>query len=127
VCALMDGLPMENHPQLLGRLLVDDPDGWASTYPVIDRKHGTGIACNAISRLWKPKGLFARRVRQTTSNIGSRYGRDAVVLKLATNLRHNLRHAPLRFRVCCIVGAVTGGKRYQYRVFDDNGGKKPNG
>src|SRR5690606_23228153 len=26
VCALLDGLPMENHPSLQGRLIVDDPD-----------------------------------------------------------------------------------------------------
>jgi hypothetical protein len=44
VCALLDGLPMENHLQLRGRLLVDDPDGWASTYPVVERKHGTAMA-----------------------------------------------------------------------------------
>lgn len=44
VCALLDGLPMENHPQLVGRLIVDDPDGWASTYAVAARKHGTAMA-----------------------------------------------------------------------------------
>jgi hypothetical protein len=44
VCALLDGLPMENHPELAGRLLVDDPDDWASTYAVSDRRHGTAMA-----------------------------------------------------------------------------------
>lgn len=44
VCALLDGLPMENHPHLAGRLVVDDPDGWAATYPVAERRHGTAMA-----------------------------------------------------------------------------------
>jgi hypothetical protein len=44
VIALLDGLPVENHPLLRGRVVVDDPDGWASTYPVNNRWHGTGMA-----------------------------------------------------------------------------------
>lgn len=44
VIALLDGLPMENHPLLRGRLIVDDPDDWSSTYPVKDRAHGTAMA-----------------------------------------------------------------------------------
>lgn len=44
VVALLDGLPMENHPQLRGHLIVDDPDGWAATYQVHERKHGTAMA-----------------------------------------------------------------------------------
>lgn len=44
VVALLDGLPMENHPQLRGHLIVDDPDGWAATYQVNERKHGTAMA-----------------------------------------------------------------------------------
>lgn len=44
VCALLDGLPMENHPVLAGRLRVDDPEGWSQTYPVNARRHGTAMA-----------------------------------------------------------------------------------
>jgi hypothetical protein len=44
VVALLDGMPMENHDLLSGRLRVDDPDGWASTYQVRDRVHGTAMA-----------------------------------------------------------------------------------
>lgn len=44
VCALLDGLPMENHPCLQQRLVVDDPDDWAPTYPVAARTHGTSMA-----------------------------------------------------------------------------------
>lgn len=44
VVAMLDGLPMENHPLLQGHLVVDDPDGWSATYQVTDRKHGTAMA-----------------------------------------------------------------------------------
>lgn len=44
VVALLDGLPLENHRLLANRLVIDDPDGWASDYPVIDRQHGTAMA-----------------------------------------------------------------------------------
>jgi len=44
ILALLDGLPQENHPLLQGRLVVDDPDAWAATYPVDKRCHGTAMA-----------------------------------------------------------------------------------
>lgn len=44
VVALLDGLPLQNHPLLAGRLSVDDPDGWESEYPARDRTHGTAMA-----------------------------------------------------------------------------------
>ena len=44
VVALLDGLPLQNHPLLSGRLIVDDPDGWEATYPAIERSHGTAMA-----------------------------------------------------------------------------------
>ena len=44
VVALLDGLPLENHRLLAGRLVIDDPDGWASDYLAIDRQHGTAMA-----------------------------------------------------------------------------------
>ena len=42
--ALLDGLPLENHLLLAGRLIVDDPDGWSTDYPVQERQHGTAMA-----------------------------------------------------------------------------------
>ncbi len=42
--ALLDGLPLENHARLVGRLRVDDPDNYASTYTVSERGHGTSMA-----------------------------------------------------------------------------------
>jgi hypothetical protein len=44
VVALFDGLPQENHPYLQERLIVDDPDGFATEYVVDARKHGTAMA-----------------------------------------------------------------------------------
>lgn len=44
VVALLDGLPLGNHRLLADRLIIDDPDGWASDYPAIDRQHGTAMA-----------------------------------------------------------------------------------
>jgi len=42
--ALLDGLPIENHQYLAGRLIVDDPDEWAAICPPATRHHGTAMA-----------------------------------------------------------------------------------
>jgi hypothetical protein len=42
--ALLDGLPLENHARLSGRLRVDDPDDYASAYTTSEREHGTTMA-----------------------------------------------------------------------------------
>lgn len=44
VVALLDGLPLENHQRLAGRLMIDDPDGWAAFYRPGERNHGTAMA-----------------------------------------------------------------------------------
>ncbi len=44
IVALLDGLPIENHQWLAGRLRVDDPDGWSAKSPVRYRVHGTAMA-----------------------------------------------------------------------------------
>jgi hypothetical protein len=44
IVALLDGLPIQNHVRLAGRLNVDDPDGLEQTYPVARREHGTEMA-----------------------------------------------------------------------------------
>lgn len=44
VVALFDGLPLQNHERLTGRLVVDDPDDYGAAYPVVERRHGTGMA-----------------------------------------------------------------------------------
>ncbi|WP_371164743.1 S8 family peptidase [Buchananella felis] len=42
--ALLDGLPFANHDALVGRLIIDDPDGLGEDYPVAFRYHGTAMA-----------------------------------------------------------------------------------
>lgn len=42
--ALLDGMPLENHILLQGRLIVDDPDNFCDNYPVMNREHGTSMA-----------------------------------------------------------------------------------
>jgi Subtilase family len=44
IVALFDGLPVQNHARLVGRLDVDDPDDLEPTYPVAERTHGTEMA-----------------------------------------------------------------------------------
>ncbi|PXX07605.1 subtilase family protein [Paraburkholderia tropica] len=44
IVALLDGLPMENHRRLQGRVQIEDPDGWAADYQVHERLHGTTMA-----------------------------------------------------------------------------------
>ena len=44
VIALFDGLPLENHDSLKGRLIVDDPDGFEDFYESDLQIHGTSMA-----------------------------------------------------------------------------------
>ena len=44
VVALFDGLPLQAHRRLQGRLVVDDPDGFEGDSPAITRRHGTAMA-----------------------------------------------------------------------------------
>ena len=46
VVALFDGLPLANHPELSGRLIIDNDDDWAEegAYEARHRKHGTAMA-----------------------------------------------------------------------------------
>ncbi len=44
VVAVLDGLPLEGHELLRGRLWIDDPDGWAAEVPAAQRRHGTAMA-----------------------------------------------------------------------------------
>jgi len=42
--ALLDGVPLQNHDALAGRLSIDDPEGLESDYPLAARSHGTAMA-----------------------------------------------------------------------------------
>jgi hypothetical protein len=44
VVAMLDGVPLEQHQALAGRLSVDDPDGYAADAPAGRRRHGTAMA-----------------------------------------------------------------------------------
>ena len=55
--ALLDGLPIENHETLVGRLVVDDPDGWAADCPTTSRIHGTEMASLRVRASWMPVNL----------------------------------------------------------------------
>jgi hypothetical protein len=44
VVALFDGLPLQNHKLLQGRLIIDDPDDYESFYQANERVHGTSMA-----------------------------------------------------------------------------------
>lgn len=46
--AVLDGVPLENHDFLAGRLIVDDPEGWAAEVPASRRIHGTAMASLAV-------------------------------------------------------------------------------
>ncbi len=68
VIALLDGLPLQNHPLLRGRLIVDDPDGWESAYEAGDRIHGTSMASLILygeldgSRIPLARPIYARPI-----------------------------------------------------------------
>ncbi len=44
IVAVLDGLPLANHNLLANRLIIDDPDDYASEYTVADRVHGTAMS-----------------------------------------------------------------------------------
>lgn len=44
ILALLDGVPVANHPLLARHLTVDDPFGYEGLTAVADRKHGTAMA-----------------------------------------------------------------------------------
>ena len=49
IVAVLDGMPLANHVQLLDRLRIDDPDDFASTYSIEWMQHGTAM-CSLIVR-----------------------------------------------------------------------------
>jgi subtilase family protein len=44
VVALLDGLPLEQHVALVGRMVIDDPENVAAVYRPEHRRHGTAMA-----------------------------------------------------------------------------------
>jgi len=63
IVALLDGLPLANHAALQNRLIIDDPDGWESSYAVKDRVHGTAMASLILhGDLNAPSGASVHRL-----------------------------------------------------------------
>jgi hypothetical protein len=68
IIALFDGLPLENHVLLTNRIIIDDPEGWASEYEAKYRYHGTAMASlilfgdlnNGINPILNP--IYARPI-----------------------------------------------------------------
>ena len=48
VIAVLDGMPLQNHRLLRGRVIIDDPDDYASGYESKYRIHGTSMVSLAI-------------------------------------------------------------------------------
>lgn len=48
VVAVLDGMPMQNHRLLRGRVIIDDPDDYASRYESKHRIHGTSMVSLAV-------------------------------------------------------------------------------
>lgn len=46
--AMLDGVPIQNHPLLAGYVVLDDPDAFEVRAPVLNRIHGTGMLSLAI-------------------------------------------------------------------------------
>jgi hypothetical protein len=46
--ALLDGVPLAGHQLLAGRVVVDDPDGFAELMPAARRIHGTAMASAVV-------------------------------------------------------------------------------
>ena len=57
IIAILDGLPLANHDLLEDRLIIDDPDNYASVYTVTDRTHGTAMASLVVHGDLSDKGL----------------------------------------------------------------------
>jgi hypothetical protein len=74
VAALLDGLPIQNHARLAGRLVIDDPDDLEPQYPVDSRAHGTEMASLIVhgdlnrGEAPIPRPLFVMPVMQPDGN-----------------------------------------------------------
>ncbi len=73
VVALLDGLPLQAHRRLQGRLIVDDPDDFELDYPAATRRHGTAMASLvlhgdlAAGNAALPRPLYVRPILQRDS------------------------------------------------------------
>lgn len=88
IVALLDGLPIQNHVRLAGRISIDDPDDLDPVYPVAQRRHGTEMASlivhgdlnNSDGPLSRP--VLVRPVMQPDGNGEERTPNDRLLLDL---------------------------------------------
>lgn len=84
IVALLDGLPLQAHQRLAGRLIVDDPDDLAESYPAENRRHGTAMASLILhgdlgsddEPLSRP--LYVRPILRPDSRNWNRVGQEVV-------------------------------------------------
>ena len=68
VVALFDGLPLQTHRRLEGRLIIDDPDNFEQDYSASNRRHGTAMASLIIhddlnaNKKPLPRSLYVRPI-----------------------------------------------------------------
>ncbi|MFD6664642.1 S8 family peptidase [Micromonospora chalcea] len=75
---MLDGLPLAQHVLLRQKLVVDDPDDWASEIPATDRQHGTAIASLILhgdggqQRKILERPIYARPILKPDDGFGTR-------------------------------------------------------
>jgi hypothetical protein len=85
IAALLDGLPIQNHVRLAGRLVVDDPEGLEDVYPFARREHGTEMASLIIhgdlnlGEAALPRRLYVRPIMQPGGQDGERTPSDRLL------------------------------------------------
>lgn len=108
--AMFDGLPLENHELLQGRLIVDDPDGFASKYMANTRIHGTAVASTICHGDWNGvkqsllRPIYARPVMHYNGFDGEEFPQDRLLIDLLHSaivrmVKGNHHEAPVGSRV----------------------------
>jgi hypothetical protein len=84
IVALFDGLPLTKHRLLDGRLIVDDPDEFESTYQAQERIHGTAMAsliCHGDLNNQEPpiqRPVYVRPIMQPRRGFDGRFTEEAI-------------------------------------------------
>lgn len=108
--AVFDGLPLENHELLRGRLIVDDPDGFASKYIAGSRIHGTAVASTICHGDWNGekqslvRPIYARPVMHYNGFNGEEFPQDRLLIDLLHSaivrmVKGNHQEAPVAPRI----------------------------
>lgn len=126
IVALFDGLPLENHAALRGRLMVDDPDDFAGSYPVKQRRHGTAMASmlahgdlanDDCKSLTSP--IYVRpTMRADTFGIGEEYPQDMLIVDVIHRAVKRMYDGdgdePASAPSVCVINLSLGDRARQY-------------